>query len=1014
MASSRAGVLRPVLFLPGDPARSGVFLELEVDDGEVVLNGGQSRERVRSGLKEPPGRGTQVEVEVVLPVATPVGERARRMWVGATVRGVDDVLAMTVGPDANAARLPRHPTLTAWCAIVRAGLVLAAEGRLLPSVSPNGWDTWTAAPLDVVHTQMARDFADALPGEAHCLPVDGSGTRLVDPTAIVLQCWDAVLDHLVRTPAAEAIAGEATFARRRPVKCDHLAGWANRLAEHHAPGARLLLKVGYSGGPTPTSGAAETRERNTTSSLLDGVDPRSQPVDLEGTADEPWSVTLMLQSETDASLALELHRLGHLAPAVSSQLGPRPRAQAERLIDAAARCWAPLARLAPGASKVVIDDDELDELVRVAPEIEQAGAVVEWPAELSRSTVSRRLFVDADTGDGVGGFLGLKHLLQFRWELILDGEVLSPDDVAVLAEAKRPLVAVGGRWVRLDDRVRRLLGERPPRMLLAQVLAAALSEQLTLFGGSVTGEEGGHDVRLGSGIRELIGRLADPAAAELGEPLGFVGELRGYQREGVGWLADRVALGTGACLADDMGLGKTIQLIALHLHLRASGEQRPCLVVCPTSLLPTWEREFARFAPGVSVLRHHGVGRRSSAIRGADVVLTTYGVVRRDIDELEEFEFGLAIADEAQALKNPRSGVARAVRRRDTGSRIACTGTPIENRLAELWALMDWTTPGLLGGLDRFRRQIGIPVEQSRDPGATDQLRRLVRPFILRRLKTDPGVAPDLPERIEIDRHVALTTEQVTLYEAAVREGLAAVRESSGIGRRGLVLGMLTSLKQITNHPAHRLGQDGPLAGRSGKLGLLEELVASAGRSGEKMLVFTHFTAMGNLITSHLTVPGRQVEFLHGGLGVGQRQSLVDRFQAGEIDVLVMSLKAGGVGLTLTRATQVVHYDRWWNPAVEDQASDRAHRIGQVEVVTIHRLISVGTLEERIADLLAAKRSLADRVVGGDSWLSELSDEQLERLVGLGPPAGEGSAMISTVGAPTGPPVAASAGGADR
>jgi SNF2 family DNA or RNA helicase len=432
-----------------------------------------------------------------------------------------------------------------------------------------------------------------------------------------------------------------------------------------------------------------------------------------------------------------------------------------------------------------------------------------------------------------------------------------------------------------------------------------------------------------------------------------------------------------------MGLGKTIQVIALHLH-RRDAKQGPTLVVCPASLLGTWEREVRKFAPDVPVRRYHGGGRHLRDLAADEMVLVTYGVVLRDSDSLAEAGWGLVVADEAQHVKNPLARTARALRAVPAPARIALTGTPVENRLSELWSILDWTTPGLLGQLESFTRRVAAPIEVYRDRDATARFAGLIRPFLLRRRKTDPGIAPELPRKTETDLFVPLTAEQVTLYEAIVRETMEAIASAEGIERAGLVFKLLTALKQICNHPAQYLKQNGPLKGRSGKLAAFDELTDVITASGESMLVFTQYTQMAALLQQHLDAGGIRSLFLHGGVPVRRREEMVASFQAGSAPVFLLSLKAGGTGLTLTRATHVLHYDRWWNPAVEDQATDRAYRIGQDRPVQVHRLIAEGTLEDRIAALLESKRSLADAVIGsGERWISELSDGELAELVSL-------------------------------
>ncbi|MEA2058320.1 MAG: DEAD/DEAH box helicase, partial [Actinomycetota bacterium] len=339
----------------------------------------------------------------------------------------------------------------------------------------------------------------------------------------------------------------------------------------------------------------------------------------------------------------------------------------------------------------------------------------------------------------------------------------------------------------------------------------------------------------------------------------------------------------------------------------------------------------------------------------------------------------------AQAIKNPMARTARVIRSIRSEARLALTGTPVENHLGDLWAILDWTTPGLLGPYATFRREVALPIERHRDQAVTEMFGQMVRPFMLRRLKVDPGVAPDLPPKIETDELMPLTAEQATLYRATVEDILAQIEESEGINRRGLVLKLLTGLKQICNHPAQFLTQPGPLVGRSGKLDGLTDLIDVIRDEGDAALVFTQFVAMGRLIDTHLGSVGARTLFLHGSVPVKRRQEMVDAFQRGEADVFVISLKAGGTGLNLTRATHVVHYDRWWNPAVEDQASDRAWRIGQDRMVQVHRMVCEGTVEDRIARLLEDKRALADAVVGsGEGWITEMSDSDLAALVALG------------------------------
>jgi len=483
---------------------------------------------------------------------------------------------------------------------------------------------------------------------------------------------------------------------------------------------------------------------------------------------------------------------------------------------------------------------------------------------------------------------------------------------------------------------------------------------------------------------KMFSELRTPTPAV--EPIGFKAQLRDYQREGVGWLRGLAQLGIGGVLADDMGLGKTVQVLACH-----AGIKGPTLVVCPTSVLTNWEREAAAFVPEAEVLRYHGPNRSlPDQLSRNQIVLTTYGVVRSDAESLAGRKWNMVVADEAQAFKNPNSRTAKSMRLIDGNVRVALTGTPVENKLLELWSIASWALPNYLGSMTEFRRWFATPIERDDDDSARASLQALISPLVLRRRKTDPGVAPELPEKLERNVVVPLTTEQITLYMAAADQGLEDLRSSKDeISRQGMVLKMLTSLKQITNHPANFLGETAPLAGRSGKLEALVDLLSLASDTNESTLIFTQYVQMGNLIVDHCTSQGFNVGFLHGSKSVTQRQQLVDAFQAGELPVLVLSLKAGGTGLNLTAASHVVHYDRWWNPAVEDQATDRAYRIGQEKVVTVHRLVTEGTVEDRIAAMLDQKRELAESVIGGgEAWVSTLSNDELAAMVQLKSPGG--------------------------
>ena len=663
--------------------------------------------------------------------------------------------------------------------------------------------------------------------------------------------------------------------------------------------------------------------------------------------------------------------------------GTDARAEVTSTVRRAARVWAPLryVRDADIPDGVVLTDDDVEELREEgAGRLAALGVAIEWPADLSRGLVARTI-IGARPAPLNETFFSVERVLSFDWQLAIGDEVLTDAEMDQLAESQRPVVRLRDRWVLMDPIVMAKARARELESLTAiDALGIALTGTATVHGEDA-------EVASSGWLESIRARIADPDGGEekLEQPVELAGTLRDYQLRGLRWLHRMTSLGLGACLADDMGLGKTITVLALHLHRQHDpATAGPTLVVCPASLLGNWEREIERFAPGCSVRRFHGPERSLTGLK-EDFVLTTYATMRLDAGELQDVSWALTIADEAQHVKNPRSGTAKSLRTIPSAARVALTGTPVENNLSDLWAILDWTTPGLLGSLTAFRNRWAKPIESGEDPEAAGRLSRLVRPFLLRRRKADPGIAPELPPKTETDHPVALTREQVGGYEAVVRETMAEIEATRGMARRGLIVKLLTALKQICNHPAQYLKQpDGRIEGRSGKIELLDELVDTILAEDGAVLVFTQYVQMAHILERHLAARGIGAQLLHGGTPVHKRDEMVQRFQDGEVPIFLLSLKAAGTGLNLTRADHVVHFDRWWNPAVEEQATDRAHRIGQTKSVQVHRLIAEGTVEDRIAAMLASKRELADAVLhSGEAALTELSDADLSELVAL-------------------------------
>ncbi|MEW2160818.1 DEAD/DEAH box helicase [Streptomyces sp. NPDC007189] len=882
------------------------------------------------------------------------GAGVRRRQVRALTLPLADALPLLV----RARRDPAaHPATACWGAAALHALRLAARGRLLPGLTPAGHDAWRAGPLEPEDIAHLRAIAAALPPEGHAVPLAAPGPlRLPEPEALIRSFLDAVADTLPRTPAAPHTAGRP-FAAREPVALPQAHDWAAEVAAGMDAGVRISLRLDLSAYDVFDAGAS------------DG-------------ARAAGAAIVQVHSLADPTLVADAAALW--AGEADTAFGPRARVDAALAVRRAARVWPPLERLAEQdvPDVLALSEEELGELLGAgAARLAAAGVAVHWPRDLARDLTAAAVVRPApgSATDGTG-FFESEELLQFRWQLALGGDPLSEDEMDALAEAHRPVVRLRDRWVLVDPALVRKARKRELGLLdPVDALSVALTGTADVDGESVeavpVGALAALRDRLTAGLRP-----ADP-------PPGLNATLRDYQLRGLAWLDLMTSLGLGGCLADDMGLGKTVTLIALHLK-RARTE--PTLVVCPASLLGNWQREITRFAPGVPVRRFHGPDRTLEGVDGG-FVLTTYGTARSAAAQLADCPWGMVVADEAQHVKNPYSATAKALRTLPAPARVALTGTPVENNLSELWALLDWTTPGLLGPLKSFRARHARAVENGEDAEAVERLARLVRPFLLRRKKSDPGIVPELPPKTETDHPVPLTREQAALYEAVVRESMLAIETAEGMARRGLVLKLLGALKQICDHPALYLKEDAHpdrLVHRSGKLALLDELLDTLLAEDGSALVFTQYVGMARLITAHLSARAVPVDLLHGGTPVPERERMVDRFQSGETPVLVLSLKAAGTGLNLTRAGHVIHFDRWWNPAVEEQATDRAYRIGQTQPVQVHRLVTEGTVEDRIAEMLTAKRALADAVLGsGEAALTELTDRELSDLVSLRRPS---------------------------
>lgn len=618
-------------------------------------------------------------------------------------------------------------------------------------------------------------------------------------------------------------------------------------------------------------------------------------------------------------------------------------------------------------------------LFDVLPVIRLLGIRALLPKALDRMLRPRVSMKLSGKNAGSSGYLNADDIFGFDWTVAIGHSQLTPAEFEELVKTAHGIVRFRGEYVYLDPveiEQLRLQLEKPPRITQAELLRIALTEEYL-----------GSPIILDAQARDMIRQLTEIGSVTLPGALNAI--LRPYQERGYAWLYRNIRAGFGSVIADDMGLGKTLQVIVTLLKLKEEGklEAAKALVIAPTSLLTNWTKEIARFAPTLKVGIFHGTERTLEKER-PDVLLTTYGMVRSDLSKLKKLSWCIVVVDEAQNIKNPTTEQTKAVKAIPAASFVALTGTPVENRLSEYWSIMDFANRGFLGNLNSFTKEFAVPIQSHHDQHVANRFKRITSPFLLRRLKSDKSIISDLPDKIEQNQYCELTKKQAALYESVVREALQVINgESDTFKRQGLVLQMIMALKQICNHPAQYLKKGDADADLSGKAALFLDLLEPLFATHEKVLVFTQFREAGELLSAWIKERfGREPQFLHGGVARKTRDSMVERFQNDRTErVFLLSLKAGGTGLNLTAAANVIHFDLWWNPAVEAQATDRAYRIGQQHNVQVHRLITRATFEERINDMIQSKRNLADMTVGsGEKWIGNLSNNELKDVFSLG------------------------------
>jgi len=890
--------------------------------------------------------------------------------------------------------------LTRWC------LDLLARGKFVPVVSADkkgAIATWELLLDSAVDQTRLKEFSDRFPLVCHSYPAPASKKSspfridLPSETNPLLRNFlETLVDAQVRSVAQANELPKAT-----PLSKDlPLREWLDALGTSDAhfdstPAGVVRLNDAINTWTAPLQNLDDTVQGFRTCFSL--RPPAS------GSGETNWTLGYGLQAIDDGDFTIEADTIWQHPTEEFVYQGRAIEAPQETLLGGlgrATRLYEPIKQSLsePSPSQCVLDPIAAYQFLKASAwRLEDSGFGVILPDNLvdpSKVSASRLGLQISATAPPKTQRLGLQSLLNFKWDLSVGGQTISKAEFDDLITQGTPLVEINGQWIEL----------RPQDVKAAKEFFDKRKGQTKL---SV--EEA---LRISTGDNQLIDKLpvvkfdasgklddlittmttGNQSLTPVSEPAGFEGQLRPYQAKGVSWLSFLEQWGLGACLADDMGLGKTIQLIAFLLYLRQENALGgPVLLVCPTSVLTNWQREVRKFGPELKTLLYHGDKRpKGSALVKAteklDLVITSYTLVQRDLKDLKKVEWRGMVLDEAQNIKNPSAKQSLAVREIESEFRVALTGTPVENRLSELWAIMDFLNPGYLGPLNFFKRRFATPIEKYGDTDSLKTLRSLVQPFILRRLKTDRTIIQDLPDKQEMTVFCGLTAEQARLYQKLVDDTLGEIDDATGVQRRGMILGLLVKLKQICNHPAQYLKQEGlGKYRRSGKLQRLDEMLEEVLAEGDRALIFTQFAEWGKLLSTHIEHRLKtQTQFLYGSTSQAKREEMVDRFQLDPNGpkIFILSLKAGGVGLNLTRANHVFHFDRWWNPAVENQATDRAFRIGQTKNVQVHKFVTTGTLEERINDMINSKKALAEQVVGaGEQWLTELDTDQLRNLL---------------------------------
>ncbi len=918
-----------------------------------------------------------------------------------------DLLSVCKGRQTLAPGVIPGPDIFWWTSILNFSASLVTRQKYLPSIilkKDDAYGRWE--PLYIAEDQkILTKLSQSMPSVARAISVGNEDSPPdTAPIAMIKDSIGDFVDFLLRTPVADIESQPKKNKPRRSFDSVHDA-WFNALRTEDAQIDADENEI-YELRSKLAEWRRPVRVMSTAKFRLCFRLEEPQKLETAGAnvkiATENWFVRYLLQPYDEPSLFFEANDIYKVKGKRVELIKKHGTNAKEIFLSSLGQACGICPGIAGSLEQAEPDgycmetSEAYEFLTQKAMTLEDSGFCVILPAWWSRKGTKTKVTAKAKVKSpkmiGKSG-LSLGSLVQFDWELALGGQKLGIRELQSLAKFKAPLVQIRGQWVELNaEEIKNAIDFWKQKGSSETSLMDIV--KMSIGAGESTGGVDVETIEAKGLIADLLENLNSRTdLEELPQPQSLLGTLRPYQLRGFSWLSFLRYYGLGACLADDMGLGKTVQTLALIERDRVEGNKQPVLLICPTSVTGNWKKESEKFTPKLPVMVHHGIQRKKDKkfVKEAQkhsLVISSYGLLQRDFNFLKDVPWAGVILDEAQNIKNPETKQSKSARSIKADYRIALTGTPVENNVGDLWSIMEFLNPTFLGSQAAFKRDFFYPIQTRQDRDASEKLKKITAPFILRRLKTDKSIISDLPEKMEMITYCNLTKEQASLYAAVLKDTEDALTDSEGIKRKGVILATMSKLKQVCNHPAQFLGDNSRIDNRSGKLNRLTEMLEVILESNERALIFSQFSEMGNILKRHLQDKfGREVLFLHGGVPKKKRDLMIERFQSNGNSMtpfFILSLKAGGTGLNLTNANHVFHFDRWWNPAVENQATDRAFRIGQAKDVHVYKFVCAGTMEDSINEMIERKKAIAENVVGtGEGWLTELSNKELKNIFKL-------------------------------